>query len=646
MKELKKLFSPIKIGKMEVKNRIVYPAMVTNFPAEDGNPSDLMIAYLEERAKGGAGLIYPESTCVDRGGHGFPRGAAIWDDSLIPGWRRLVDALHRHGTKVMCQLFHAGRQTYSMLIGRQQVAPSPIPCPLIHELPREITVEEIEEIIEKYAQAARRCQEAGFDGIEFHGGHGYLVAEFMSSYSNKRSDEYGGTLDGRMKFPLDCIRLIRREVGRDYPMTFRFSIEEKVPGGRTLEESKLIAPMVVEAGVDAIHITRGCYGDLRGVVPVMGSPPGIYVPYSAALKEVVDVPVIAVGRINDPLLAEQVLEQGKADLISMGRALVADPELPKKAAAGAFDEIISCPGDTQGCIEPEGIFNPTTFVMRCLVNPFVGREHEWKITSAKKPKKVLVAGGGPAGLEAARIAARRGHKVTLYEKSQKLGGQLNLAAVQPLFQELATVAKNLATQVRKLGVKVELGKEANLKVIEVLKPDVVIVATGAVPATPDLPGVNKPKVVNAHDVLAGKVAVGNKVLILGGGAVGCGVADLLGEHLKQVTIVEMLDDIGIDVGLLPRMSLMERLAGHGVKKLVKTTAKEITDDGAKVVRDGVEETIRGMDNIILAVGARPVNELAEKIKGKVPEVYVIGDAKKPRKAFHAIAEGAEVALKI
>ena len=649
MKIPKKLFTPIKIGTMEVKNRIVMAPMGTNIAASDGSVTERLINYLAARAKGGVGLIITEITTVDPVAKYMPNTLGAFDDKLIPSWRDLANAVHAYGAKLAPQLIHPGPIATSALTGVQPVGPSAIASPLIREVPREASIEEIEEIVREFGEAARRMKKAGCDGVELHMAHGghCLVAAFTSPIFNKRADAYGGSLEGRLKFPLEIISSMRAEVGRDFPIIVRISGDELVTDGRSMEETQYMVRILVDAGVDAFHVSAGAYPFIaERVFPPMGTPLGLNAAQAAAIKEVVDVPVMSVGRINNPLIAEHILETGKADLVVIGRALIADPELPKKAATGRLEDIAPCVG-CLGCLE--GLREGPT----CVINPAAGREKEMALTLAEKPKRVLVAGGGPGGLEAARVSALRGHQVTLFEKSDKLGGQLNIACIAPTKQELTLFTKYLSIQVEKAGVKVELGREVTPAVVEELKPDVVIVATGGAPLVPGIPGVGKEKVVTAQDVLLGKVVRRANVVVLGGGMVGCEVADFLaavGDYIPvgrtAVTIVEMLENIGLDMQAMARALLMQRLRAKDVKVITSAKVKEILDDGVLITGDGQEEAILGMDTIILAMGTRSVDELSGNIKGKVAEVYVIGDAKEPRKALNAIAEGAEIARKI
>jgi len=639
------LMSPIKIGTMEIKNRLVVPPMATGLAQPDGSPTDGHVAYWEERAKGGYGLLIVEATAVDPLGKGSPWDEpGIWDDRFIPAWEKVTEAAHKYGAKIALQLHHAGRQTTHDKIGGQPVAPSPIPCPVEREMPHELTTEEVYDLIEKFGDAARRARDAGFDAVEVHGAHGYLIAQFMSPYSNKRMDEFGGGFMARMKFPVEIIKNIRSKVGNGYPVIFRLSGDEYVPGGRDIEDSKLVARVMEEAGVDAIHVSAGVYASTQYIIAPAAVPPAFNVRAAEEIKKSVNIPVIAVGRIGDPTLAESIIEAGRADMIAMGRSSLADPELPNKVAAGRTGEISPCIGCMQACAGY--LFDPTKENISCLVNPFTGRERELKIEKAAEPKKVMVIGGGPGGLEAAWVAAKRGHDVSLYEKRSVLGGQYRIGAIPPTKQDVLKALRYYVTMGQKYGVKYHLGVEADEKLIAQEKPDAVILATGGVPLRPAIKGIDNPKFVDAIDVLDGKAQVGMNVLIVGGGITGVETADFLGEHYHKVTVMDMLPAIAMEEQDAIKIFLMERLNKYGVKAVVNAKVKEFLDDGVIYETDGREETLAGFDTVILAMGAAAYNPLEQKAKELVPEVYAIGDAVKARKATEAIEEAARVAVKL
>jgi len=652
MTPLRKLFSPIRIGNMEVRNRIAMAPVTTGWAPADGTFPERMIDYFEERAKGGVGLIMCETVTVDKAFPYIMQSIGLWSDELIPSFKRFVDAVHAHGAKVAPQISHPGPESFSFLKGIQPVGPSPILCKLSGQMCRELAIEEIGPIVEQYGEAARRAREAGCDAIELHAAHSYMLAgSFLSPLRNRRTDAYGGTADGRLRFLLDVLASIESKAGRDLPVILRLSGDEYLPGGRDLRDTQYIAPKLADAGVDAFEVSAGVEPELMWrIIPPMGTPLGLNLSVAAAIKQVVNVPVMVVGRVNDPRLAEDMLRNGRADMVVMGRALVADPELPNKAAEGRFEDIVPCTGCSMGCVGEQMKLR----TMTCVINPTVGREKEMAIVSAAKPKKVLVAGGGPGGLEAARVAAIRGHDVTLCEKEAKLGGQLNLACVAPMKQEISLWIQYLAVQVKKRGVKVRLNQLVTPDFVDEMKPDVLIVSTGGRAVIPPIPGADGAKVIHAHEILAGKLGImrGN-VVVIGGGVVGCEVADVLADSAENpmnarnaITIVEMLDDIAIDEVPSAKMLLVARLREKGVRTITSATVKEITEDGVVITRGGKEETLGGLSHIVLSCGTKPVDDLSSKINGTVPEVYVIGDAKEARSALEAIAEGAEIARKI
>jgi len=648
MAALEKLFSPIKIGNMEVRNRIAMAPMTTNWAPADGTVPDKMIEYFEARAKGGVGLIIFETVTVDEQFPYILQSVGLWSDDLIPSFKKFVDAMHAHGAKVAPQISHPGPESFSFMKGIQPVGPSPALNKLTEQVCRELAVEEIGSIVEQYGEAARRAREAGCDAIELHAAHSYMLAgSFLSPLRNQRIDDYGGTIDGRLRFLLEVMESINNRAGRDFPVILRISGDEYVTGGRDLGETLYIAPKLVEAGVDAFEVSGGVQPELTWrIIPPMGTERGLNVSSAAAIKQVVDVPVMVVGRINNPRIAEDVLQKGYADMTVMGRALLADPELPNKAAEGRFDDIAPCTACTLGCVGEQIKMQSMT----CSINPTVGCEKEMAIVPADKPRKVLVVGGGPGGMEAARVAAIRGHDVTLCEKESKLGGQLNVAAMAPMKHEIILWAQYLARQVKKVGVQVELNTAVTPELIEERKPDVVILATGSEPCVPSIPGADKAKVVHSCDIFQRKVApMRANVLVVGGDSVGCEIADALagfGDNPldvdNRVTIVETLPGVAEDEVPGARMLLCQRLRDKGVTTITGATVKEITDDGAVIEKNGEEQTLTGMDHIVLACGAKAVDNLSDKIRDKVPEVHVIGDAKQPRRALEAIREGAKV----
>lgn len=654
-----KLLSPVKIGRMELKNRVVMPAMHLGY-CRDGFVTEKLVEFYRARARGGVGLIIAGGCAIDQ--HGYGNMIKIDDDRYIPGLRELVGAVQGAGGRIAAQLFQPGRYSYSFLAGVEPVAPSAVASRLTGQKPRELTVDEIKAMVDKFAGAAARAKEAGFDAVEVIASAGYLVSQFLSPVTNLRDDEYGGDFERRMRFGLEVAARIRDAVGSDYPVIFRVGGNDYMPGGNTNREIVEFCKRLEEAGVDAFNVTGGWH---ETTVPqiTMAVPRGAFVYLARGVREAVSVPVVACNRINDPLLAEKVLQDDCADLVGMARAMIADPDLVAKAAGGRFREIRQCIGCNQGCLDAVFTLQP----VGCLVNPQAGRENEGGLRPAEQPKKVLVVGGGPAGMETARVAAQRGHDVTLWEKSERLGGQLNLAAVPPGRGGFATLVAYLAAELDRLGVKVELGREADDDGITGFGADAVVMATGAAPAGLPVEGADGPNVVQAWEVLAGRASTGKQVVIVGGGAVGCETAILLARkgtldaetlHFlalnsaenwdslhelatrgsKKVTVVEMRKSVGADIGVSSRWVILQEMRRYGVRAVTGAKVLGINPQGVVVEKSGEEKMIEA-DTVILAVGSRPVTELCERIKEKLPEVYMVGDAVAPRKAMDAVHQG-------
>lgn len=641
---LEQLFSPLKIGKLELKNRLVVPAMSCSFcEPMNGQVTDRFINYYAARAKGGWGLLITEYTTVDKSGKAVLGQPALWDDSLIVGHKKLTDAVHKYDGKIFVQLHHAGRETVPDLIGGEQtVTSSAMLSPMMPTVPRELSTDEVKALVVKFIDAAERAKKAGYDGVEVHGAHGYFIAQFLSLYVNKRTDEYGGSLLNRARIVMEIISGIKERCGRDFPVIFRISVDEFSPGGNTIEDVKTIAVLAEQSGADAIHGSCGTYYSMDTIIAASSARHGVLTDYSAELKNTVSIPVIAVNRINDPILADTILKSGKADAIAMGRGSLADPELPDKAKEGKFEEIRNCISCLQGCIGHYYKGIPTG----CMINPATGREAELAIKPAGAKKKVFIAGGGPGGMEAAIVAAQRGHEVELFEKGEKLGGQFLLASVPPYKGEVNTFTIWQKNQLKKYNVKVHLNTALTPELVANGKADAVIVATGAEASMPKIKGVENPKVVQAADVLAGKVVVGLNAVVIGGGQVGAETANHLAQHNRKVTIVEILPEIAVqEVGPVLRV-LLRDLASKNVQIYVNTKVLEITEEGLKVCGNGKEEISLAADTIVIATGSKSVNDLAEKLQGKVKNLVMIGDAAKVGTAEEAILEGYQAGLEV
>ncbi len=626
------VFSPISIGNVKLKNRLAVAPMVSVFCDTDGMATERFIAYHETKAKGGWGLIIVEDYAVDPLGRGFWT-AGLWKDEQIQSHAALTERVHRAGAKIVAQIYHCGRQTTSAVIGEQPVSSSSLADPVLGSIPRELTIPEIKKIVSQFGDTALRAKKAGFDGVQVHGAHGYLIAQFMSKYSNKRCDAYGGALANRLRFPLEIVADIRKKCGPDFLLDFRISGDEHVPGGRTIEETKAIAVQLEEEGVDMLNVSAGVYESTWSIIPPMNISPGWIADYAAEVKEVVGVPVAIVGRINDPFIAESILLSGKADLIVMGRASLADPELPNKFAAGEYEDIRPCIGCQQGCLDILFKNEP----IRCLSNPTLGFEYLNEFKKAEKPKKITVVGAGPAGLEAARTAALAGHKVTLYEEGGHIGGQFATAAIPPNKGDISSIIAWLGKQAEKNGVDIKLNTKYTAGLCSKENPDLVIVATGATPTKPPIPGIDGENVVTVVDLLTNRVSAKQKVVIAGGGLAGSETALYLASLGRQVTIIEALADIATDEEFTRRGLLLKNIQAQHIEVITNAKITSIKGNAVEIEKNNETRSI-GADTVVLAMGVESNKALVKELEGKVP-LKVIGDAENPRNALEAIREG-------
>jgi len=635
------LFKPIKIGNLALSNRLVMATMATHLAPMTGELSDETTAFFLERVKGGVGLIMMGATGWARMDAAHPSvpygGVDLYKEERLEGHKRLVETLKKTGVKVGIQLNHRGRQATREPFDYKPVAPCSIPWSPKAEPPQTLSVSEIENLTERYSKGAENAKKVGFDLVEIHAAHGYLVSNFLSPDSNKRKDEYGEDLVGRSKFLLDIVKSIRNAVGLNFPISVRLNGSDFKKEGLTVEESKKIACLLEESKIDLISVSAGVYGSYPMTIPPFYTEPACFTPLSEDIKKEVRIPVAVAGRINRKDLAEKILTEAKADLIAIGRPLLADPYLPLKWSQNNEKDIVECIYCNY-CID-------TYWAGRnaCVVNPSMGREKEFALRPAKKAKRIWVIGAGPGGMEAAWRASLRGHSVQVFDKQDHPGGLWTLASKPPGKEHLKSTIDYLSGKIEQNGVKIFLGKKIEKGEILKENPDVVIVATGAEPSKSNIDGLRENECILAWDILKGKIPTkGENYLVIGGGAVGLEVAHLLSTKGKKVTVVEMQEQFGMDMGDTIRWSLIRILRNHGVKLIPSLEVKCGDQDYLYVVEKGTEIKWKKFDMHVLAMGLEPKDELLNNLSDFKGELYIIGDAKQPRKGADAIREGAEI----
>lgn len=647
MESFPKLFEPGRIGALELKNRLVMPPMQTFSFNADGTPNAKTIDYFVTRARGGVGLIICGGARPARATH-VPGTPCMYEDNVIPAFKALSGAIHNAGAKAAFQINHTGKAlTYTVdkkdkIKINEALGPSRVKYVKTGMVLREASIEDIERIVEQISEAARRIKESHFDMVELHAAHGYLLSSFLSPFSNRRTDKYGGSPENRARFLSEIIERIRQKVGDNFPISVRISGSDFLKGGTTLEDTLVHAPLLEEAGASVLHISGGIHENTEYQILSYLFPDAYLTHLAARVKQVVGIPVITVGKLGNPHIAEQALSDGSADFVALGRSLLADPEWPNKVYEGRLDYIrycISCNNCWQRVLtktrEEGRLF--------CTVNPALGREASFKIKPSAKPKRVMVIGGEPAGMKVAEVAASRGHEVLLFEKEPVLGGQWRLGCQQPGKKTYHDVLKRLERNLTLENVRVTLNTFVTPELVSEIKPDVVVVATGATPKSLPVPGIDSPHVIQATHVINGTATVGEKVVVIGGCSMGMEVSLHLAGENKRVSLVtdKRLGQNGTKMEDNIYRTLRDRLIAKAVQIFPGCPLFEIVSEGVYLDDEGNLLFLEA-DTVVLAVGVEPRTEMVEALRSSVPQLHVIGDCKDPRDALEAIHDGAEL----
>jgi 2,4-dienoyl-CoA reductase-like NADH-dependent reductase (Old Yellow Enzyme family) len=634
------LFEPIRVGRLHSKNRLLMSAMSIHFGVDDRcHVTEQLVRYMETRAEGGVGMLLVGGGGVHPSGVELPHLPALWEDGCIPALKKLTQAVKPHDARIGMQIMHGGRQAYH----DQKVAPSAIPAPALAKgTPRELRADEIPVLVAAFGDAARRCQEAGFDFIEVHGAHGYLISQFLAPNSNRRTDIWGGSFENRTRFMLEVLRDIRVKCGPDFTIGIRMNGEDYIDGGWGLDEALRLAPLLELNGADYLHVSAGVYGSRQLTIPSMYVEHGCFVHLAEAVKKEVAIPVIAVGRIKKPEMAEAIIRDGKADMVALGRSLLADPQWPHKVGNGSVRTVRPCIGCCLGCIHAVFQLEPGG----CVVNPDVGREHLLPrgIEPAAEPVKCLVVGAGPAGLAAARMLALRGHAVTVCEQQREIGGALRLASTPPGRSELMDILNYFAEELAALKVDVRLNCAVSEELLRQIDPDEVVLATGSLPDMPMIKGLYQTdmQVCTVTELLSGALDVGRRVLVWGGNQAALVLADDLATRGKSVTVLNRKGHFAEEMSSNDRYYLRERLKRGGVTLYKNVQGLAFGGDRARFRAAEQALELSGFDAVVLADTFVSLREAANLTKRHRASVHFIGDAKQPRHLMYAISEGEEL----